>query len=306
MATKRRSSDSSDGMSVSKKSCDSLDIYKTEVEYDANDKLICIFKNREETRAMTWVEKMIHNLAKGKNITVVNCQTEFNQNQLETALGFLETCNNFSRWESRLYPKIDDKITIETPKAPRVVYNVGYHVKGGAIPFYFFDTVKMKRYKSTFGEFFILRWSNINRHNMIYSNIMSQYFKEDQIKLQDCSIINAPDENNPGKISFVRKFYDIKQHSNETVYSTGDLVKSVVCEPFTVERYNDLFAFQQEGGEQAQPSQEVDLYMGAIIEGFKQSKNETTLESVNNKKYQEKTYSLAIKPMIFFNIEQTD
>ncbi|ACF05319.1 dbp [Adoxophyes orana nucleopolyhedrovirus] len=280
-----------------------LDLYQENITYDPNDALIRWFNTQPEDHNITWAEKMIYNLSKGKNSSVVNCLTSFHQNQLKMSLDFVNTTYNFAQYENQLYPEPISKITVEAPKAPKLTYNVGYHVKGGAVPFYFFDTVILKRFKSTFGEFLTIKWSNINKHNKVYSNIMLKYFSEEMCRLQESCVINLPDDSNLAKIPFVRKFYDIRKCMNQTVYSTGDLIKSVVCEPFGVERFNNLFEFEYDGNE-VRPSKEVEMYMGAIIEGFRQSKNEKQLENLNNKKIQEKTYSLAIKPMIFFYIEQ--
>jgi hypothetical protein len=81
---------------------------------------------------------------------------------------------------------------------------------------------------------------------------------------------------------------------------TNRLMKSVQCEPFTVKRFNDLFKFEGD----SKSSDEVDMLVGIQIDGFKQGKYEIEYELVNNKKVSERSYSLAIKPMVFFHIEE--
>lgn len=274
------------------------------VEYDESDKMLCIFKPQTETRSITWVDKFTHNLQK-KNLTVLRCHTPFNK--LFESLGFLNESISLESWIDKLYPQVNDKVVIEPLKPPKLTYKIGVLVKGGMFHFYFFDMVKMKRYKSVYGEFFMITWPNMHVHNKIFGNIMKNHLQEENLKLQNSVLVNLPEDNvsYANKMMFVRKFFNITQSLNEKVFSTGDLVKSVRCEPFTVDTFNDVFQFES-NTDPPKPSEEVEMLMGALIEGVKISKNETQFETVTGKKLFEKSYSLSIKPMVFFRIEGVD
>nr|AIW01539.1 DNA binding protein [Spodoptera frugiperda multiple nucleopolyhedrovirus] len=271
-----------------------------EVSHPDHDKMLCVFKVPTITRAMTWVDLLLYNL-QAKNITVLRCEAAFNK--LFDCLTFLEQGLCIDTHMDEFEPEISKEIIILKPKPPRVVYNVGKVVRGGSKPFFFFDYAKVKRCVGNFGEFLSISWSNQYIHNKAYGKVIIKYkdFDCDSMKLQDGAIVNLPGDDTPSKKTIiVRKFFDVFQHRNERVYMTGRLVKRINCDPFTIERFNKVFEFETD----TKSSAEVDMLVGIQIDGFKQSKEEVEFETVNNKKVQERTYSLAIRPMIFIKIEE--
>jgi hypothetical protein len=271
-----------------------------EVYHPENDQRLCVFKTPSVTRAVTWVDELRYNL-QAKNLTVLRCDVAFNK--LFECLSFLRESLPLDSYLDHFLPQVAADIGILKPKPPAVVYLVGMLVKGGVEPFYVFDMAKVRRCMSNFGEFLSIRWSKQYIHNDAYANVIIKYkgFECDKMKLQNSACVNLPNDDAVArKTTFVRKFFDIKHHNNEKNYMTGRLVKSVKCEPFTVKRFNDLFKFEQD----SKSSDEIDMLVGIQVDGFKQGKLDIEFDTlVNNKKVSEKSYSLAIKPMVFFHIE---
>ncbi|QNV47844.1 DNA-binding protein [Alphabaculovirus altersperidaniae] len=271
-----------------------------EVHHPDDNKMLCVFKTPSITRTLTWIDSLRYNL-QAKNLTVLRCSVAFNK--LFDCLAFLRESLPIDDYIDLFLPEVSKEIVILKPKPPAIVYLVGKLMKGGSTPFYLFDTAKIKRCLSNYGEFLSISWSRQYLHNEAYANVIMKYkdFECDSMKLQTAACVNLPgDEAVSKKTTFVRKFFDIKQENNERNYMTGRLVKSVQCEPFTVKRFNDLFKFEAD----SKSSDEVEMLVGIQIDGFKQSKDEIEFETVNNKKVSERSYSLAIKPMVFFNIEE--
>ncbi|AXU41723.1 DBP [Spodoptera eridania nucleopolyhedrovirus] len=272
-----------------------------EVYHPDEDKRLCVFKTPTVTRSISWVDELRYNL-QAKNLTVLRCNVAFNK--LWECLAFLREALPLDDYIDHFLPQVSPSIGILKPKPPAIVYLVGMLVKGGSTPFYVFDTAKVRRCMSNFGEFLSIRWSKQYLHNDAYANIIIKYkgFDCDTMKLQNSACVNLPsDDCVARKTTFVRKFFDIKQEGNEKNYMTNRLMKSVQCEPFTVNRFNELFKFEAD----SKSSDEVDMLVGIQIDGFKQGKDEIEYDTlVNNKKVSERSYSLAIKPMVFFHIEE--
>ncbi|ACI28847.1 agip146 [Agrotis ipsilon multiple nucleopolyhedrovirus] len=270
------------------------------VHHPDDNKMLCVFKTPTIARASKWVDQFRYNLEM-KNLTVLRCNTAFNK--LFDCMSFLRESLSLEHNISDLLPEVSKDIVIVKPTAPRVVYQVGKHIKGGSMPFYFFDFCKIKRSEGNFGEFFTMSWPKQYMHNEAFARVIVTYkrWECETMKLQNVAYVKLPsNEAYLSKSMFVRKFFDIKQEQNQRNYMTGRLVKSVVCEPFTVERFNSVFKFEKD----SKSSAEVEMLVGVQIEGFKQSKEEVHFETVDNKTLQEKTYSLSIKPMVFFHIEE--
>ncbi|QAT90412.1 DNA binding protein [Spodoptera exempta nucleopolyhedrovirus] len=280
-----------------------------EVHHPDDNKMLCIFKTPTFTRQLTWIDTLCYNLD-SKNLTVLRCETAFNK--LFESLNFLRESVSLDQcMKTDFTPEISDRIVIVQPVSPRVVYTVGKLVKGGAMPFYFFDFVKVRRCTGKFGQFFSITWSKQYIHNEAFGKLIIKYnnWDDDTMKLQNVAYVNFPGNSLSKKTAFVRKFFDIKYEQNQRNYMTGRLAKAVVCEPFTVERFDDLFKFetptpQQNDAAQSSSSDEIEMLAGIVVDGFKQSKEDVKLETVTSKKLQEKTYSLSIKPMVFFKIEE--
>ncbi|AIE47852.1 dbp [Peridroma alphabaculovirus] len=272
-----------------------------EVEHPDGNQMLCVFKTPTITRELTWTDKLRYNLD-AKNLTVLRCDTAFNK--LFDALAFLRESMSIDQCIDEILPKPSNDIIILKPKSTGVVYQVGKQIKGGIMPFYFFDFVKIRRARGQFGEYLSMRWPKQYMHNEAMSSIIRAYkhWGCQIMKMQNVVYSNLPGpEAYTNKMSFVRKFFDIKPEHNQRVFMTGQLCKSVVCEPFTVERFDKLFKIEPEG---KVPSEEVEMLVGVQIEGFKISKNDVEYATIDNSSVQDKNYSLAVKPMVFFHIAQ--
>ncbi|ACH88670.1 Dbp-2 [Helicoverpa armigera multiple nucleopolyhedrovirus] len=277
-----------------------------EVHHPDGNKMLCIFKTPTMTRDVTWMDKLRYNL-KEKNMTVFQYNSKLFEN-----LGFLRESINIDDNISEFLPTVSQNIVITRPKSPRVVYQVGKLCKGGMIPFFFFDYVRVTAAESTFGNYLSMNWSNMYLHNEAFAKLIIEFkrWECDTMKLKNVVYVNMPagitnpadaHNNVAAKAAFTRKFFDIKQKSNEQNFMTGELKKKIVCEQFTQDRFREVFKFQNADDK---TSSEVQMLAGVLIEGFKQSKEDTDYETVNCKTLQEKTYSLSVKPMVFFNIEE--
>ncbi|ABF47371.1 DNA binding protein [Clanis bilineata nucleopolyhedrovirus] len=271
--------------------------------------LLCVFNEPVaiKRRKVTCVDIFEYNLKRG-NTTLLHCDTP--GNDLVNLLASLKYKLNLDEWLDRMLPEPHAKIVVTKPVAPRVVYQVGFHVHGGKVPFYFFDTVYLRRYSGKHGEFFTARWSSMATHNAVYANIIKRYNSwDDQLKMQDSIIVRVPGDDQPvSKLNFVKTFFDIRSENNRDAINTSEnattlLSRPLSCEMFNIDMFNEIFQFNQEGSEQA-PSDEVKMYMFAVIEGFKEGKNEIEMETVNNKKIKEKPLSLAIQPLVFFKMDE--
>lgn len=268
-----------------------------------NDAMLTVFKRvKSKQQTQSWESEFVYNMKHG-NHTVVFCDSP--ESTLEELLMFSKNKLNLNNYLDHFFPSLHNKIVVEkTPK--QVMYHMGMQVKGGKLSYYFFDTVYVKRCVSKYGEFFSLRWANMSLHNEIIAKIIIKYYKLNElIKLQDSVIIKVPkDQQAEEKNNFVKMFYQIERKNNEEVFEKGIGAsrKQLECQMFSVDKFNDLFDFRCENGE-TKPSNEIKMYMYAIIDGFKVSKNEIEMESLENMKINEKKYSLAITPIVYFKVD---
>nr|AJR20320.1 dbp2 [Lymantria dispar multiple nucleopolyhedrovirus]AMO27545.1 DBP [Lymantria dispar multiple nucleopolyhedrovirus]AMO27718.1 DBP [Lymantria dispar multiple nucleopolyhedrovirus]AQQ80068.1 dbp2 [Lymantria dispar multiple nucleopolyhedrovirus]QDE14902.1 ssDNA binding [Lymantria dispar multiple nucleopolyhedrovirus] len=274
----------------------------------SDDDRLCVFRANDEAAAMqssaTWIDELMYNLKRG-NFTVVTCDSP-NKNLLNSLLKVQHKLN-IGQYMQQLYPDVSEelapKLVIRKPKPPRLVYEVGMHVHGGKLPFYFVDNVVLRRCVSDFGEFMTARWTEMNAHNSIFAQMVLRYnsWEGEMITMRDNVIIKLPND----KAAFARMFFDIKRQTNEEVYDKGigGSEKQVMCEMFDAERFDEMFQFNMVANE-CTPSDEVNMIMVAIIDGFRQGKDDIEMETVNNKKVKERWFSLAVQPVAFFNIEK--
>jgi ssDNA binding protein len=268
-----------------------------EVQHPNGNKMLCIFKTPTMTRDVTWMDKLRYNLNE-KNLTVMN----YNGKVFES-LGFLRESLSIDDNINDFLPDVSTEIVVNKPKAPRVVFQVGKLLKGGMRQYYFFDFVRVKRAEGNFGQYLSITWPNQYLHNEAFARLIIAYKRWDceTMKLQNVTYVNMPNNMSAAsKTAFARKFFDIRQEQNQQNYMTGQLKKKIVCEHFSLERFDEVFKFEED----SKCSAEIQMLAGVVIEGFKQSKEDTDYETVNCKTLQEKTYSLSIKPMVFFNIEE--
>nr|AFS52001.1 ssDNA binding protein [Dendrolimus kikuchii nucleopolyhedrovirus] len=271
--------------------------------------MMCIFESLSgdaETRQLrggggvnkvTWLNKMVYNLQRN-NATVINC-ADFDAKYVKSGLEFMSSLYSMHEWHGKLYPEIDKNIVIVEPLGSKTTYTIGVRVKGRPSGFAFIDFGKLKRAKSNFGQFFSVQWNNIHYFNKIFGNIMEKYFKDDvPFKMEPSACIHLSDKSNEREI-LLRKFYNITRDNNMRIYATGELDRPVEIERTTMDQFDEMFEMNKPDG----PYQEVELLICGVIEGVKYGK-ETQMTDINNKKYTEKPYSLAFKPVLFFNIEQ--
>ncbi|AKN81008.1 Single-stranded DNA binding protein [Lonomia obliqua multiple nucleopolyhedrovirus] len=263
--------------------------------------MLCIFTplsnqmQKSMNKSITWLDKVVYNL-RVKNTTVIN----YNDSYLKSGLDYLSTIDNIQQWHDRLYPDIDNSIVIVEPVGIKTTYTIGSRVKGKPSGFVFVDYGKIKRAKSVHGNFFSIQWNGIHYFNKIYSNIMEQYFKDDlPFKMESSVCLNLPEKVSEREI-LLRKFYNISRENNMKIYSSGELLCPVQTERVSMHQFDEMFEMNKTEGS----SQEVEMLICAVVEGVKYGKIETAMRDINNKKYYEKMYSLAIKPILFFNIEQ--
>ncbi|AOT85581.1 dbp1 [Cyclophragma undans nucleopolyhedrovirus] len=273
-----------------------------------HDGMMCIFESltgdaeAQQLRGgpankVTWLNKMVYNLRRN-NATVINC-ADFDAKYVKSGLEFMSSLYSMHEWHNKLYPEIDKNIVIVEPLGSKTTYTIGMRVKGKPSGFAFIDFGKLKRAKSNFGQFFSVQWNNIHYFNKIFGNIMEKYFKDDvPFKMEPSACIHLSDKSNEREI-LLRKFYNITRDNNMRIYATGELDRPVEIEPTTMDQFDEMFEMNKPDG----PYQEVELLIFGVIEGVKYGK-ETQMTDINNKKYTEKPYSLAFKPVLFFNIEQ--
>nr|ANS70927.1 DNA binding protein-1 [Lymantria dispar multiple nucleopolyhedrovirus] len=280
----------------------------------AHDKRLCVFHNqvtaggsgRNKEASSLWIDEFMYNLKHG-NFSVAVCDSP--TRDLYNLLLKIKNKLHLDMYMAQLYPtlskEMETKLVVKKPKPPCLAYEVGVHVRGGKMPFYFIDNVIVRRCMSEFGEFLTARWSNMNVHNTIFSKIVLKYngWENDMITMRDDVLIKVPQDNN--KSNFVKMFFDIKRQTNADVYERGiaGSEKQLVCEAFDVQRFDQVFPFNMNGND-CKPSEEVHMTMLAIIEGFRQGKDDIELETINNRKIKERWFGMAIQPVVFFNIEQ--
>ncbi|AKC91730.1 dbp-2 [Lambdina fiscellaria nucleopolyhedrovirus] len=268
---------------------------------------VFVFKRKTKTSSHSvWYNELMYNFSVGNTSVVYSDSID---NNLDNQLMYLKNVLNINEFSDKLYPDVHKEISIMKPTAPRVVYQMGMHVRGGLMSFYFFDEASVRLVNGKHGVFMKVRWSQISQHNQIMAKLIGMYnsWENDLIKMQEDIIINLPDEENvASRKEFVKMFYSISAAKNKRVFARG--IKNskipVECDMFTYEQFFSMFELRKEKAE-IRPSDEIKMIMGAVIEGFKVSKNEMELETVHNVKIKEHQFSISIKPICFFYVEQT-
>lgn len=268
------------------------------IEHDESG-MLCVFKPLNVTQShqfsqkITWLDKLVFNL-RVKNGTIFEC----NDSYLKSGLDFLFSMSNLHEWHSKLYPEIDKSIVTMEPTGQKTTYTIGCRVKGKPSGFGFVDFGKIKRAKSAHGQFFSIQWNNIHYFNKIYGNIMEKYFRDDfEFKMEPSVCIHFSELPSAREI-LLRKFHNITRANNMRIYASGELDRPVQTERTTMEQFHELFELDKTDG----PYQEIEMLICGVIEGVKYGK-EIQMTDMNNRKYTEKPYSLAFKPILFFNIE---
>ncbi|AVA31206.1 dbp [Oxyplax ochracea nucleopolyhedrovirus] len=265
--------------------------------------MLCVFKSTVEQQPssfkITWLDRMVYNL-RCNNQTILKCYGS-DAKYLHSQLEYLFSLYNMHNWHDKLYPEIDDKVVIVEPMgANKTTYNIGIRVKGKPTGFSFVDFGKLKRAKSSFGQFLSVQWNDIFYYNKIFGQIMQKYLKEDlPFKMESNACIHLSEKLSDKEL-FLKKFYNISRESNNNMYATNELIQPIEVTRTTMEQFDELFEMNKT--EAQGPFQEVEVLICGVIEGVKYGK-EIQMTDINNKKYMEKPYSLAFKPVLFFIIE---
>lgn len=268
-----------------------------DVYHPEDDQMLCYFKTPFMTRSLTWQDTMRYNLQR-KNLSVLRCDKALNK--LFDCLSILREGLCLDDNIDLFLPKVSEEIRILPPKPGRYVYTVGKMIRGGMLPFYFFDFAKVKTYDGIYGTCLTISWSKQYLHNEAFGNLIATYNKyTDPIKMQNVVYVGLP-RGPSQKTVFVRKFYNIRQEHNQRNYMYNKLLKSVSCDPFTLEEFDDLFKIDKD----AKCSAEVEMLVGIHVEGYKESKDETVYETAAINKHREKLFYLSVKPLVFFKIEE--
>ncbi|QHB21704.1 DBP-1 [Artaxa digramma nucleopolyhedrovirus] len=273
---------------------------------------LCVFEpstlaKRAARNKSSWFDSFNYNLNKG-NSTVVYCDTP--QNNLSSLFMYCKNHLNLDEYYDKLYPEPMSNVCIEKAVAPRIVNQVGISVQGGLQQFYFYDRVTLKLCTGKHGPFLKLYWSKMAIHNRLMANFISLYRgwdKEDIVKMQTDILINVPTKEKQKK-AFVSKFFDIFGRRNKNIFENGinHADGPLVCDMFTIERFDSVFEFNYEENNQVKPSDGVEMTMYAVLEGFKVGK-EKELNTVYNKTISVKPYSVAVQPLCFFHpVEEED
>ncbi|QED40549.1 DBP [Chrysodeixis includens nucleopolyhedrovirus] len=274
---------------------------ETPDEYEQQeDKQLRRFRKRKY--GLGWLSSFIYNL-KNNEHSVVECINN-PASKLETQLIFTSTCLDIDECGDRMFVQDSPYIATKAPAPNRSVTTVGQYLKGGLKLFYFFDIVSMRRGSGKFGEFIMLKWKNMQKHLDYYAKVVSHKYKTEGAVINNTSFINVPAEGTSQKIAFVKKFYEISFNNNRMVFSTDEINKVISCEEMSVERFNELLYLGKAttDGVGHISDTECNFLMGAIIEGYKASKNEnlyTTLDGKNNSDF---SFSLAVVPQVLFYI----
>ncbi|ADD73742.1 DBP [Lymantria xylina nucleopolyhedrovirus] len=99
------------------------------------------------------------------------------------------------------------------------------------------------------------------------------------------------DEDPTSRELLARKFYRIARADNLPLYLSGDLLTRARARSLPVDALNSKLAAPFEA------------LMLAVVDGVRDNKTDVEYKSVNNKTYRCKTFSLAIKPVLFFIVD---
>ncbi|AAR28795.1 dbp [Leucania separata nucleopolyhedrovirus] len=274
-----------------------VQLYRTEPD-DMNMRIFD--KNSYENRP-DWVKVFVHNLQR-RNISVVRCTDKFNY--LNECLQFVSQPNYLPFQhlaaeveKMRSDPSYKTKLKFTPPVKLGTTTGLSFVDNYISHKYFFFDRVRMKRLKSTFGEFLSVTLTNGSIYHNVFGYMSKLYHKCNEGLLTPSSIVNLPIADTEREM-FVRRFFWVPQERNPLLYAANDILDIVNVQPYTLDAFNQQFAFLAPHNR----SNEAEMIMGGLIEGFKQSKNETKMQTMELEGTLYKEYTVAIKPMVFFNL----
>ncbi|QYC92713.1 DNA-binding protein 1 [Trabala vishnou gigantina nucleopolyhedrovirus] len=262
-----------------------------------------------DKRTLTWKELFLKKLRSTSSpLSWIICNNA-SSGHLYTLL------NNLKRYNDR-FDCLTNRLQVVCPFKKYNVYCVKNRINLATAPrcVYVFEKIVLVTRVNSAGEFFSITWPNIHNTIDMYKKALADHLKIPEMIINDFVYANAPNRLSLcAKTTFARSVFRIKRASNEVIYNTGQLTNDkgdgggddgggggggsfsapLVVEPMTANEYDALFPVNRS----------VELIMGAIIEGVKECKSEIELHNANNKVTKTKTFSLAIKPMIYFHME---
>ncbi|AKC91746.1 dbp-1 [Lambdina fiscellaria nucleopolyhedrovirus] len=280
---------------------------------------VCFFERHSTIQTnTTWLQRLVHILQHdfSRRISVFECGSRYQK--LNECLAFLKTHRSF---EEYLLEEKNKRIAFQrrcgdynnrsfvsaTPlkvvggkrngvggDATTRLYRVAVaNSKFRAQPLYFFDKVEVRLQTNNYGNYFSITWPGMYKIIHEYAAAVAVHLKQPFVLVNKIVYANAP-FNRVACAVQTQQFFNITRDLNEIIYSSGQLLTKVYLEPMISEYYDNLFS---------RNDNKVELLMGALIEGVKQNPTEHEYTTINNKTFKEKTFSLAIKPMIFINVQ---
>ncbi|AGR56771.1 dbp-1 [Hemileuca sp. nucleopolyhedrovirus] len=267
-----------------------------------DDMSLTFFETKVKSDNETWYDKFL-NLLSNENEYYRKVKCTGLLNKLNDCFSLFYTCKNYN-YKNNLTPLkvIDEKKT---------KYQTLYTITPSFSPianfnrwqYYFFDRVKMTRRSGKFGEYFELKWPGLYKLNHSYGKAMEQHLNgkvimKDKINLKFSTKNNGVTDG-AALLVFIRRFFEITRKQNEYVYLTGQLNDDthIIANPMTLLSFNSTFSINVE----------IEMVMGAVIEGVKETKNQMEsvkpLNSKTSTTTRASTFSLAFKPVVFLKIE---
>jgi hypothetical protein len=274
-----------------------------------SDSSIQVFENDDDERnetdvaqMITWKDKMLNALREG-NATFIKSLAH--SEDLKNALSFTNNYRNIMTKHKELWPAPHDNLIVNPPKPNKYTYLIGFLQRGGFESYYCWDYVKLKPFNGAYGPFYSASWASMPLMNKVFGNIMTINQKAnnsdgneivDDLMLQPNVIIKQFDITND-------MVFTIDPTQNESIVSTNNYTQKLKVDKMSPQLFDKLFGFP--GAKDAKPGEPIQfeesrVLMGFVIEGVKESKSYTILETVNAKKRKIKQYNIAIKPMIIF------
>ncbi|ABF50344.1 ssdbp [Antheraea pernyi nucleopolyhedrovirus] len=245
-------------------------------------------------RNMGWQHMVLAN-CRALDFTAIN--TNYGDVQyLKDKFAELKGLSNYYKWREE--PQPDDKVCIMEPAVGKCTYTIGLRVKGRPNGFAISETGSVHRSKSTYGQFLSTTWSSIHEHNEVFGKVMNSYYKyEYPLKLESSVCAHLPEKEHERELK-ARQFLWVRRENNPEVYATGQLDRPLDVVPMTLDEFDRLFEIGKTDG----PSQEVPVVVCGRIDGVKYGK-EIQMTDVNGRKFSEKPYSLAFKPILYLLLE---
>nr|UIX56237.1 ssDNA binding protein [Hyphantria cunea nucleopolyhedrovirus]UIX56383.1 ssDNA binding protein [Hyphantria cunea nucleopolyhedrovirus] len=207
----------------------------------------------------------------------------------------LQGRSNYYEWRQKEKP---EEVAIVEPIAGKCTYTMGLRVKGRPNGFAISEFGSVHRSKSTYGQFLSTTYSAIHEHNTVFGKIMDNAYRgEHPFKLESSVCVHLPEKEHEREAR-ARQFLWVRRDNNPQLYATGQLDGPLEVVPMTLSEFDRLFEVGKTDG----PSQEVPVLICGYIEGVKYGK-EIQMMDGNGRKFSEKPYSLALKPLLYFIIE---